>query len=104
MIKSSLIDAIAKKNPTMNYKLIAEMVNELLNEMSTALASGRRIELRGFGTLSTRKRPARLGISPRSKNVVAIKEKWVPFFRSGKKLQERLNPSKITIEDVSAPE
>lgn len=95
MIKSSLVDAIAKKNPSINSKDIEKMINVLLEEMSDALVSGRRVELRGFGTFAIKKRIARLGRSPHTKKVISIQEKWVPFFRSGKNLKERLNQHEI---------
>ncbi|MBL0848677.1 MAG: integration host factor subunit beta [Candidatus Liberibacter ctenarytainae] len=91
MIKSSLIDSIAKRNPHISHKDIVKMVNTLLEEMTLALAMGKRVEIRGFGIFSVRKRPARLGRSPHTREVISIKEKWIPFFKSGKNLKERLN-------------
>ncbi|RPD37749.1 integration host factor subunit beta [Candidatus Liberibacter solanacearum] len=92
MIKSSLIDIIAKKNPQINHQDVEKMVNLLLEEMTKALANGGRVEIRGFGAFSVRKRSARLARAPLAQKVISIKEKMVPFFRSGKNLKERLNP------------
>ncbi|AHA27584.1 HU family DNA-binding protein [Candidatus Liberibacter americanus] len=91
MIKSSLVEAIAKKNPNINSKNIEQMLNILLEEITNALIYGRRVELRGFGTFAVKKRIARLRRSPYNKKVMPIQEKWIPFFRSGKNLKERLN-------------
>ncbi|MCB1449689.1 MAG: HU family DNA-binding protein, partial [Nitratireductor sp.] len=50
-----------------------------------------RVELRGFGAFSVKNRPARLGRNPRTGDKVEVEEKWVPFFKTGKELRERLN-------------
>ncbi|AKK20041.1 HU family DNA-binding protein [Candidatus Liberibacter africanus] len=95
MIKSSLIETISKKNPKINLLDVEKIVNMLLEEMTKALASGGRVEIRGFGTFSIRKRAARLARAPLAKKVISVEEKMVPFFRSGKNLKERLNCSTV---------
>jgi len=62
-----------------------------LNEIVAALARGDRVELRGFGAFSVKNRPARTGRNPRTGESVTVEEKWVPFFKTGKELRERLN-------------
>ena len=69
------------------------LVNAILNTMTTALSDGGRVELRGFGALSVRARPARAGRNPRTGEAVEVPAKAVPFFKSGKELRERLNAS-----------
>ncbi len=59
-----------------------------------ALAEGNRVELRGFGAFSVKNRPARTGRNPRTGEAVEVEEKWVPFFKTGKELRERLNNEK----------
>ncbi|MBA5723916.1 HU family DNA-binding protein [Candidatus Liberibacter sp.] len=93
MIKSDLIDIIAKRYPHITHANVKDIVDTLLEEMSSALASGGRVELRGFGSFAVKKRAARMGIAPHTREVISIGEKWVPFFRSGKNLKQRLNPS-----------
>ncbi|MEG8098908.1 integration host factor subunit beta [Candidatus Liberibacter brunswickensis] len=101
MIKSSLIDKLSKKNPKINHSNVEKIVNTLLEEMTKALANGRRVEIRGFGSFSVRKRAARLAKAPLARKVVSVEEKMVPFFKSGKNLKYRLNllKEKITLKN-----
>ena len=59
--------------------------------LSDAMANGDRVELRGFGAFSVKHRPARTARNPKTGSQVAVEEKWVPFFKTGKELRERLN-------------
>ena len=70
-----------------------DIVNAVLDEISDALAAGNRVELRGFGAFSVKNRPSRSGRNPRTGDSVFVEEKWVPFFKTGKELRERLNPN-----------
>lgn len=91
MIKSELVEAIAVKNPHLYQRDVENIVNAILGEITDALSRGDRVELRGFGAFSVKNRPARVGRNPRTGIKVEVDEKWVPFFKTGKELRERLN-------------
>ncbi len=91
MIKSELVQRIAAENPHLYQRDIENIVNAILNEITSALARGDRVELRGFGAFSVKNRPARVGRNPRTGEPVAVEEKYVPFFKTGKEMRERLN-------------
>ena len=92
MIKSELVQLITDKNPHLYQRDVENIVNAILEEITSALAAGNRVELRGFGAFSVKNRPARTGRNPRTGESVQVDEKWVPFFKTGKDLRERLNP------------
>ena len=91
MIKSELVQAIAERNPHLYQRDVENIVNAILGEITDALARGDRVELRGFGAFSVMNRPPRTGRNPRTGAKVEVEEKWVPFFKTGKELRERLN-------------
>lgn len=91
MIKSELIQQIADKNPHLYQRDIENIVNTILDEITNALANSDRVELRGFGAFSVKNRQPRQGRNPRTGEKVHVDEKWVPFFKPGKELRERLN-------------
>ena len=91
MIKSELVQKIADNNPHLYQRDVENIVNAILDEITEALADGNRVELRGFGAFSVKNRPARIGRNPRTGEKVEVEEKWVPFFKTGKELRERLN-------------
>jgi integration host factor subunit beta len=91
VIKSELVQKIAEKNPHLYQRDIEKIVNAILDEVTNALASGNRVELRGFGAFSVKRRDARLGRNPRTGAHVDVNEKAVPFFKTGKEMRERLN-------------
>jgi len=91
MIKSELVQIITEKNPHLYQRDVENIVNAILDEITGALADGNRVELRGFGAFSVKNRPARKGRNPRTGESVSVDEKWVPFFKTGKDLRERLN-------------
>jgi integration host factor subunit beta len=91
MIKSELVQEIAEKNPHLYQRDVENIVNAIFDEITQALARGDRVELRGFGAFSVKNRPARIGRNPRTGVSVQVDEKWVPFFKTGKELRERLN-------------
>jgi integration host factor subunit beta len=66
-------------------------VNTIFEEVTSSMARGDRVELRGFGAFSVKKRDARIGRNPRTGETVAVEEKHVPFFKTGKLLRDRLN-------------
>ena len=95
MIKSDLVTKIAAQNPHLYQRDVENIVNAVLDEISDALAAGNRVELRGFGAFSVKNRPSRSGRNPRTGDSVFVEEKWVPFFKTGKELRERLNPNHV---------
>ncbi len=91
MTKSELIEALALKQTQLPYKDVELVVKSLLEQMSQALASGERIEIRGFGSFSLHFRPPRLGRNPKTGTPVDLPGKYVPHFKPGKELRERVN-------------
>ncbi len=91
MIKSELVTQIAQANPHLYQRDVERIVNTVFDEISSALARGDRVELRGFGAFSVKERPARTGRNPRTGEPVHVKAKRVPFFKTGKEMRERLN-------------
>jgi len=93
MIKSELVARLAAENPHLYQRDVERIVATILDEITGALARGDRVELRGFGAFSVKHRPARMGRNPRTGAPVRVEEKFVPFFKSGKEMRERLNKS-----------
>ena len=91
MIRSELIQKIADENPHLYQRDVERIVNTIFSEITDALASGNRVEPRGFGAFSVKKRDARIGRNPRTGESVHVDEKFVPFFKTGKLLRDRLN-------------
>jgi integration host factor subunit beta len=91
MIKSELVQTISSQNPHLYQRDVEKIVNAILDEITAALARGDRVELRGFGAFSVKCRPARTGRNPRTGAHVAVDQKSVPFFKTGKEMRERLN-------------
>ncbi|QFT64080.1 integration host factor subunit beta [Roseivivax halotolerans] len=91
MIRSELIQKIADENPHLYQRDVERIVNTIFEEITNAMARGDRVELRGFGAFSVKKRDARTGRNPRTGEAVEVEEKHVPFFKTGKLLRDRLN-------------
>ncbi len=91
MTKSELILRLAEKNPHLYHRDVERIVTAIFDEITVALARGDRVELRGFGAFSVKRRDARIGRNPRTGESVRVSEKHVPFFKTGKQLRERLN-------------
>lgn len=91
MIKSELITKIAESNPHLSQRDVEQVVSTVFEEISAALTRGDRVELRGFGAFSVKKREARMARNPRTGEEVAVPEKNAPFFKAGKELRDRLN-------------
>jgi integration host factor subunit beta len=91
MIRSELIQIIADENPHLYQRDVEKIVNTIFEEIIEAMARGDRVELRGFGAFSVKKRDARIGRNPRTGEAVSVEEKHVPFFKTGKLLRDRLN-------------
>jgi integration host factor subunit beta len=91
MTKSELIAELAAANPHLRAADIEVIVSTIFDEITRALASGARVELRGFGAFTAKRRQARTGRNPRTGETVPVDEKMVPFFKAGKELRERVN-------------
>lgn len=91
MIRSELIQKISDENPHLYQRDVEKIVNTVFEEITTAMSKGDRVELRGFGAFSVKKRDGRLGRNPRTGEAVDVDEKHVPFFKTGKLLRDRLN-------------
>lgn len=94
MIKSELVTLLADANPHLYQRDVERIVNTIFDEITHALTRGERVELRGFGAFSVKKRPARVGRNPRTGEPVEVAEKHVPFFKTGKELRDNLNHKK----------
>ena len=91
MTKSDLIAQLAERFPQLVAKDADFAVKMILDALSEALAKGDRIEIRGFGSFSLNYRPPRVGRNPKSGDKVSVPEKWVPHFKAGKELRERVD-------------
>ena len=99
MTKSELIDVLSRKQPQLAYKDIELAVKTILEYMSSSLSNGERIEIRGFGSFSLHFRPARSGRNPKSGDPVALPAKYVPHFKPGKELRDRVNNKYTAIKE-----
>ncbi|HHZ88042.1 MAG TPA: integration host factor subunit beta [Chromatiaceae bacterium] len=103
MTKSELIERLTKKQGHLAYKDVELAVKCLLEQMSQTLSSGDRIEIRGFGSFSLHYRPPRIGRNPKTGSSVALSGKYVPHFKPGKDLRERVDASLLRErEDANA--
>ena len=91
MIRSELVEALATDNPELRVEEVEQIVDIFFEEIAARLAEGGRVELRGFGTFTTRAREARTGRNPRTGDAVDVPAKRVPYFKPGKEMRERLN-------------
>lgn len=91
MTKSELIEVIARKQTHLAYKDVELSVKSMIEQMSETLAAGDRIEIRGFGSFSLHYRPPRIGRNPKTGDAVALPGKYVPHFKPGKELRERVD-------------
>ena len=91
MTKSELILKLAESNPHLYQRDIEKIVGIIFDEITDALARGDRVELRGFGAFSVKRRDVRTGRNPRTGESVDVNQKFVPFFKTGKQLRETLN-------------
>ena len=93
MTKSELIAQLAERFPQLVAKDADFAVKMILDAMSDALVRGHRIEIRGFGSFALNYRPPRTGRNPKSGEKVSVPSKWVPHFKAGKELRERVDQS-----------
>lgn len=91
MIRSELLQALARDNPGLRAEEVEKVVDTFFEEIETRLAQGGRVELRGFGAFSTREREPRQGRNPRTGASVSVPGKKVPYFKPGKEMRARLN-------------
>ncbi|GMQ89442.1 MAG: integration host factor subunit beta [Gammaproteobacteria bacterium] len=113
MTKSELIEVLAAKHSHLNHKDVELAVKSLIEQMSQSLSTGNRIEIRGFGSFSLHYRPPRMGRNPKTGDAVALAAKYVPHFKPGKELRERVNiyarndapsePAQVSGESAAAP-
>ena len=94
MTKSELIAGLTADNPQLRGADVETIVTTIFDEITSALARGTRVELRGFGAFTVKHRGARTGRNPRTGEAVPVDEKSVPFFKAGKELRERVNSAK----------
>lgn len=92
MNRSDLIARLAARSPALNSGDCREITDTILDAIETALAQGRRVEVRGFGSFGTRTRPAKNARNPRTGAQVVVGEKAVPFFKPGQPLLAHLQP------------
>lgn len=93
MVRSQLIEILHEKNRHLTPADVDLIVKTILESMAEHLASGERIEIRGFGSFRVNQRPARTGRNPKTGDAVHVPEKWVPHFKPGKDLLERVDYS-----------
>ena len=93
MLKSELIERIAEQNPHLYERDVEIIVNTILGTITAALARGDRVELRGFGMFTVKRRHARTGRNPRNGERVAVPEKGALAFKPSQDMHRRLNPS-----------
>jgi len=103
MTKSDLIDVLAAEQDHLAYKDVEEAVRKVIDRMSAALASGERIEIRGFGSFSLHYRPPRVGRNPKTGDAVALAGKYVPHFKPGKELRDRVDRAFQAAEEELMP-
>jgi integration host factor subunit beta len=91
MIRSELIDKLAAENPDLTVREVEHIVVVFFAEISAQVIKGGRVEIRGFGSFSSRARSERAGRNPRTGALVEIDAKRVPYFKPGKEMRTRLN-------------
>ena len=91
MTKSELIARLAERSPQLVAKDADFAVKMILDALTSALVKGDRIEIRGFGSFALNYRPPRVGRNPKSGDKVQVPEKYVPHFKAGKELRERVD-------------
>ena len=95
MTKSELIELIAAQQTQLSSKDVELAVKTIIEHMAQALARGNRIEIRGFGTFSLHYRAPRIGRNPKTGESVGLSGKYVPHFKPGKELRDRVNRSML---------
>ena len=91
MTRSELVTKIKSENPHLSHRDVERIVGIIFDEIISAVARGDRVELRGFGAFDVKQRKAKIGRNPRTGESVQVPAKSIPFFKTGKKLRERIN-------------
>ena len=91
MTRSELIADLAERNPHLRAQDVEQIITTIFEEITGALTRGARVELRGFGAFTVKRRRARTGRNPRTGAPVPVLKKVVPFFKAGKELRARIN-------------
>jgi integration host factor subunit beta len=91
MTKSQLIARLSKRFPHLLQRDIESLVNTVFGDIANGLVQGKRIELRGFGAFSIRKREPRVARNPKNGASVSVGSRFAVYFRAGKQLRERIN-------------
>ena len=104
MTKSELIESLGKRQSQLAYKDVELAVKTVLEHMANTLSNGERIEIRGFGSFSLHYRPPRVGRNPKSGEPVSLPAKYVPHFKPGKQLRERVDGMDTKITPASDSE
>ncbi|MGI9228789.1 MAG: integration host factor subunit beta [Gammaproteobacteria bacterium] len=95
MTKSELITALLRRQPGLPPKDVELAVKTILEHMTQVLSGGGRIEVRGFGSFSLHYRASRVGRNPKSGKPVSLPAKYVPHFKPGKQMRERVDQSRL---------
>ena len=98
MIRSELIQKLCSDFPDLTQREVEMVVAAIFDSITEQLSDGGRVELRGFGAFSSRKRDARTGRNPRTGDPVEVDAKRVPYFKPGKEMRERLNLQEVVAE------
>src|SRR3569833_2319544 len=98
MIRSELVQKLCGDFPDLTQREVEGVVSAIFDSITDQLSQGGRVELRGFGAFSTRKRDARVGRNPRTGQAVDVAAKRVPYFKPGKEMRDRLNLQEVTAE------
>lgn len=97
MVRAGLVQALAAQHPDLPTRDVEKIVTAFFDAISTRLADGGRVEIRGFGAFSTRPRDARTGRNPRTGEPVAVDAKRIPHFKPGKELRELIDRSSAQV-------
>ncbi|MGH8120397.1 MAG: integration host factor subunit beta [Gammaproteobacteria bacterium] len=97
MTKSELIEILSRRQTQLAYRDVELAVKTILEHMANTLSNGERIEIRGFGSFALHYRPPRVGRNPKSGEPVSLPAKYVPHFKPGKEMRERVDSSTSTI-------
>ena len=98
MTKSDIIERLAAGQIHLTPRDIETSVNAVLEHMSNSLVEGDRIEIRGFGSIGLRYRAPRIGRNPKTGESVSVPGKYVPHFKPGRLLRERVNKGKVDVK------
>lgn len=94
MTRSELEQIIADKQPELSKETVVRCVDLILQEVADTLVDGRRVEIRGFGSFGLRRRVSRVGRNPRTGESVYVPERYVPYFRPGRILRQRIDQAR----------